>query len=46
MMTDAASSSTSEAVTGKDVCKIDDDKEPFVYEIRFQGEILANAIKD
>jgi hypothetical protein len=46
MMTDAAASNTSRAVTGEDACKIDDDRESLVYEIRFQREALVNAIKD
>jgi hypothetical protein len=45
-MIDTSSRNTSETVTGEDACKIDDDREPLVYEIRFQGEDLLNAIKD
>jgi hypothetical protein len=37
---------TSETVTGKDACKIDDDRESLVYKIRFQREGLVNAFKD
>jgi hypothetical protein len=46
MMTDAATRNISEAVTGEDACKIDDDRESLVYEIRFQHEAVVNAIKD
>jgi hypothetical protein len=46
MMTDVATRKTSEAATGVDACKIDDDRESLVYEIRFQREAPVNAIKD
>jgi hypothetical protein len=45
-MIDTSSRNTSETVTGKDACKIDDDRESLVYEIRFQCEALVNAIRD
>jgi hypothetical protein len=45
-MIDTSSGNTSESVTGKDACKIDDDRESLVYEIGFQRVGLVNAIKD
>lgn len=45
-MRDASTRNTSETVTGKDACKIDDDRESLVYKIRFQREGLVAAIRD
>jgi hypothetical protein len=37
-MIDTSTWNPSETVSGKDSCKIDDDREPLVYKIRFQRE--------